>query len=127
MTDVVWTHSSEGFNLRISTRESELTLASNMPVASMDVRFDRGLNPVVPPPQQAPDTPAVVANPPVVFYVYAPVLITIVVHFEDEGIARYIYNVDSEGNISVARNMAGAGVARFVNVAKGLGKGRPPV
>ena len=67
------------------------------------------------------------ADVPVVFFVYDPVLITICVHFENEGRARYIYKVDSEGNISVARNMAGAGVAGFVNVAKGLGKGRPPV
>ena len=57
---------------------------------------------------------------------YEPVLVTIVIYFEDEGIARYAYNVDSKGNISVARNMAGGGVAGFVNAAKCIGKGRPP-
>ena len=129
MMDCVWSHSSEGFSLRISTRESELTIGSNLPVASMDVRFDRGMNPLLPaaaadatPAAPEADTP--MTDAPVVFFVYDPVLITIVVFFENEGRARYIYNVDSDGNISVARNAAGLVGPGFQNTAKGLGKGR---
>ena len=45
MADVVWAHSSEGFDLRIATREAEVTLGSNLPVSSMDVCVDRGQSP----------------------------------------------------------------------------------
>ena len=127
MTDCVWTHSSEGFSLRISTRESELTIGSNLPVASMDVRFDRGMNPL--PPAAADATPAApeadtpMTDAPVVFFVYDPVMITISVFFEDEGRARYIYNVDSDGNISVARNAAGLVGARVSEHGEGSRQG----
>ena len=129
MTDCVWTHSCEGFSLRISTRESELTIGSNLPVARMGVRFDRGMNPLPPAaadaPPAAPESDTPMTDAPVVFFVYDPVLITISVFFEDEGRARYICNVDSDGNISVAWNAAGLVGPGFQNTAKGLGKSRP--
>ena len=118
MSSVYWAHGASGFELRICTRETEVCLSSDMPVA---ISFERG------PAGQAPPTawqqPALTdmenasAAMAGIFYRCTPVVVKIMVYFADEGTMRAWYNIDAAGNISTVSNN------NEPNNAKGLGKG----
>ena len=42
MTDITWDHGAWGYNVRIVTRETEISLSSNRPVGSLEVEISEG-------------------------------------------------------------------------------------
>ena len=122
MVDVHWHHNELGYEVRISTRTSEVLLSGNLPVSSIDVVFLKGENPAassagdppLPPPEEEP-------HPPGILYVYSPIQVRVHIYFSDEGTLRTIYNVDSTGAITTVRPPGLGG--HHANSAKGIGKG----
>ena len=122
MTNVVWDHGAWGYNVRISSRETELTLKSDRPVASLDVELNNG--PSIQTDPRAWEQPRLTdaeagAHAAGFHYHWSPIVVKIHVYFEDEGDMHALYLVDSCGRISSLDRM-GRGAP---NHAKGLGKG----
>ena len=121
MSSVFWCHGATGFEVRICTRETEVHLSSDMPVSSMAISFERGpAGAAAPAVRQQPaltDTENASASMAGIFYRFVPVVLKIMVYFEDEGTMRAWYNIDAQGRISTVNN------GNEPNYGKGLGKG----
>ena len=122
MTDITWDHGAWGYNVRIVTRETEISLSSNRPVGSLDVEISEG--------QSQLDNPRAWEQPDLTpsergaydagyRYFWSPLTVKIHVYFEDEGNLHAMYHIDSSGRVSTVDRM-GRGTP---NHAKGLGKG----
>ena len=121
MSSIFWCHGPAGFEVRICTRATEVHLSSDMPVSSMSVSFERGpAGAAAPAAWQQPqltDTENASASMAGIFYRFVPVVLKIMVYFEDEGTMRAWYNIDAQGNISTVSH------GNEPNNAKGIGKG----
>ena len=122
MADVYWKHGSQGFELRVSTRLTEVVVQSTRATSSIDVAFLDGLDeshvPPSPTPTEPSDTDGGAAAAAADVIVYSPIIVRVKVFFEDEGVVTMGYNVDSHGQITTV-----GGGGNVCNLAKGLGKG----
>ena len=123
MADVYWKHGPQGFELRVSTRLTEVVVQSTRATSSIDIAFTDGLDESHLPPSPTPTEPTdteggggALAAADVI--VYSPICVRVKVFFEDEGVVTMGYNVDSRGQITTV-----GGGGNVCNLAKGLGKG----
>ena len=136
MATIHWDWGDHGYELRVSTRVTEVLFASDLPVSTMDVQMMRGL----PEPQIGPLAAAAAAAPTgqmspheraaldeEIRYTYEPVQVKAHVFFQDEGTVRIHVNVNSKGEITTIRPPGVVAGAHHSNCAKGLGKGVAPV
>ena len=122
MADVYWRHGSQGFEVRISTRLTEVVVQSTRATSTIDIAFIAGLDeshlPPSPTPTEPSDTEGGGAADAADIIVYDPVGVRMKVFFEDKGVVTMGYNVDSRGQTSTR-----GGGGNVCNLAKGLGKG----
>ena len=136
MATIHWDWGDNGYELRVSTRVTEVLFASDLPVSTMDVQIMRGLPE---PPRGALATTAAPATAAAmspheraveeeeVRYTYEPVQVKVHVFFQDEGTIRIHLNVNSKGEITTIRPPGVANGAHHTNCAKGIGKGVAPL
>ena len=122
MTDITWDHGAWGYNVRIVTRESEISLSSDRPVTSLDVEINEGQSMTDNP--RAWEQPDLTASERQAYdagyrYYWSPTIVKIHVYFEDEGNLHAMYHIDASGRVHTVNRM-GKGTA---NHAKGVGKG----
>ena len=135
MATIHWDWGDHGYELRVSTRVTEVLFASDLPLSTMDVQMMRGL----PEPTIGPLAAAAAAGPTglrspheraaldeEIRYTYEPVQVKVHVFFQDEGTVRIHSNVNSKSKITTLRPPGMVG-AHHSNCAKGLGKGVAPV
>ena len=132
MATIHWDWGDNGYELRVSTRVTEVLFASDLPVSTMDVQMMRGL----PEPPIGPLVAAAAAGPTAqmssheraaldeeIRYTYEPVQVKVHVFFQDEGTVRIHVNVNSKGEITTIRPPGVVAGAHHSNCAKGFGKG----
>ena len=136
MATILWDWGNHGYELRVSTRATEVLMSSDLPASSMDVQMTRGLpEPPVGPLAAVAATAAAGPMSPHeraaldegIRYTYEPVQVKVHVFFQDEGTVRIHVNVNSKGEITNLRPPGVVGGAHHSNCAKGLGKGTAPL